>query len=112
MFCPGYVLNDGIKVDTPLLDGVLERAIHLCDEWCTKRRELRYVPWHSLLFLAIDHVDVARQVEGFRKAGLDVPTALGYSHSHLPERLMLAGVEAFLLGEPWDVERRSSFPFE
>ncbi|MDD1776702.1 MAG: hypothetical protein LUQ65_00930 [Candidatus Helarchaeota archaeon] len=88
----GYELEDGREVDTPRLDGVLERAWTLVDRWIEQKPELESFPGPLLLFKAIECIDVQRMLDGFKKAGIDDQLARAKVHSHLHEDLMYYGL--------------------
>jgi hypothetical protein len=91
----GYELEGGRNVETPWLDGVLERAMELVDKWIEQKPELEFFPEGLLLLKAIECVDVNRMLEGFKKAGLDDQLAREKVHSHLHEHLIYNGLFGF-----------------
>lgn len=105
-----YILEDGREIETPWLDGVLERAFKLVDEWVYKKPSLETVPYHLLLSEAIGCADTERVREALEKRGVPREEALHKAHSHLPEMLMLAGLVSFLSGNTWCLLSSSKDP--
>nr|MDO8100019.1 hypothetical protein [Candidatus Njordarchaeota archaeon] len=105
-----YILEDGREIKTPWLDGVLERAFKLVDEWVYKKPLLETVPYHLLLLEAIGCTDTERVLKALEKRGVLRKEALHKAHSHLPEILMLAGLTSFLSGNTWCLLSASKDP--
>ncbi|HMF30642.1 MAG TPA: hypothetical protein VKK79_04475 [Candidatus Lokiarchaeia archaeon] len=108
MFFDRYVLRDGQVVETPVYDGILERADKLVNKWQEINPELNYICRSLLLSWSLERADTVRMLEGFEKEGVSRNTALGYIHSHVPENFMIAGVHALLEGLSWRMERPAS----
>ncbi len=90
----------------PLLDGVVERALKLIDEWREKKPELDAAPSYLLFFNALTCADLVRTIDAFQKAGLQEDLALRFAHSHLPEVLMYAGVTSLLGINTWWLDNK------
>jgi hypothetical protein len=101
-----YNLDEGTKVDVPLLDGVIERALKLIDEWIAKKPELEAAPSHLLFFNAVTCSDLVRTIDAFQKAGLNEELTLRFAHSRFPEVLMYAGVTALLGINTWWLDNK------
>ncbi|OLS12667.1 MAG: hypothetical protein RBG13Loki_3746 [Promethearchaeota archaeon CR_4] len=101
-----YNLDEGSKVDVPLWDGVLERALKLMDEWFVKKPELETTPSYLLLFNAMTCMDLVRTIQAFQRAGFDEELALRFAHSRLPQALMYAGVTALLGINTWWLDNK------
>jgi len=104
----GFKLEDGTEVKTPWLDGVLERAMLLFDEWVEQKPELVRVPESILLLQAIVAVDVKRMLDGFKKGGIEEGLARAKVHSHLNERLMNLGIAAFFAQFSFSLDQASN----
>jgi len=101
-----YNLDEGSQVKVPLLDGVLERALKLMDEWLAKKPELEAAPSYLLLFNAMTCIDLVRTIHAFQNAGLDEELALRFAHSRLPQVFMYAGVTALLGINTWWLDNK------
>ncbi len=101
-----YNLDEGTKVEVPLLDGVMERALKLMDEWRAKKPELDAAPSYLLFFNALTCSDLVRTIDSFQKAGLNEDLTLRFAHSRLPEALMYAGVTALLGINTWWLDNK------
>ena len=102
-----YTLSDGRKVETPLLDGVLERAQGLMDKWLQQKPDLEAIPEYVLFSQSIENADVMRMLDAFKEAKIEEEEAFHYVHSHLPEELMWAGLLSFLSANTWFVEQNA-----
>jgi hypothetical protein len=96
-----FVLENGREVKTPLLDGVLERAMRLMNNWLKKQPELASIPESILFYYALESADVIRILNAFRKAGIPRQDALIKAHGHLQEFLTFSSIAAFLGFNTW-----------
>lgn len=105
-----FTLENGRKVKTPWLDGVLERGLTLGEKWYKKNPKLAAVPEHLVLLAAIESADIMRQLQAFKAAGFERKAALHYAHSHLADRFMYAGIVYALASETYCLERDDDNP--
>jgi hypothetical protein len=105
-----FTLENGRKVKTPWLDGVLERGLILAEKWYRKNPKLAAVPEHLVLLAAMEAADVMRQLQGFKAAGFGRKAALHYAHSHLADRFMFAGIVYALASGTYYLQRDKDNP--
>ncbi len=105
-----FVLENGRRVKTPLLDGVLERAMRLMNTWLTKQPQLASMPESILFYYALESADVIRILDAFRKVGIPRADALMKVHSHLQEFLTFSSIVAFMGSNTWCLKPNAKRP--